>query len=151
MPQVKHGQAAGEQTRAYRAWQNMLGRCYNAQNPKYPVYGARGITVCDRWRNFENFYTDMGDPPENHTLDRKNTEGNYSLNNCRWSTQKEQQRNRRNNHRISYRNQNKTVAEWAEILEIHPNTLYTRLNCLGWSIEKALDPEHTKSHTKTHS
>lgn len=81
----------------YHSWYNMKTRCYNKNYDGFENYGARGITVCDRWRNsFENFYADMGPKPnKDYSLDRINTNGNYEPSNCRWATKSEQVRNQR--------------------------------------------------------
>jgi len=74
----------------------MKQRCYNKNLPKYECWGGRGIIVCDRWlKSFKNFLTDMGECPEGLTLDRKNNNGNYEPDNCKWSTWTEQFLNRR--------------------------------------------------------
>lgn len=82
----------------YTAWYSLIQRCTNQNNPRYPSYGGRGIEVCERWQNsFIDFYDDMGPrPSKNHSIDRINNDGNYEPSNCRWTTRKVQQNNRRN-------------------------------------------------------
>lgn len=80
----------------YRSWCNAKQRCYNADNPRYKDYGARGITMCERWRtSFPSFLADMGDRPPKLSLDRIDVNGNYEPANCRWATASEQNYNRR--------------------------------------------------------
>ena len=74
----------------------MKRRCKNPKASDYEYYGGRGISICVRWLKFENFLEDMGDRPEGMTLDRKNTNGNYGPDNCKWATRTEQARSRRN-------------------------------------------------------
>ena len=79
----------------YQLWKGMRGRCNCPSNISYPNYGARGITVCDRWDDFQLFVEDMGERPQGFTLDRIDNEGPYSPDNCQWSSWSSQQTNRR--------------------------------------------------------
>jgi len=83
----KHGMS---KVLLYRLWGNMIQRCHNKRSKDYPRWGARGITVCKRWRDFNKFHTDMAPRPRGCSLDRKNNNKGYSKANCRWATSKEQ-------------------------------------------------------------
>lgn len=88
----KHGMT---NTSTWITWAGMIARCDHAGNSNYKDYGRRGIAVCERWRSFENFLSDMGERPTGMSIDRVNTNGNYEPGNCRWTTSAEQNRNRR--------------------------------------------------------
>ena len=139
-----HGQS---HSRLYYVYRNMLNRCYNPKVNDFPNYGGRGISVCDEWRkDFQSFYDWAiisgyrdGLKRGECTLDRKNPDGNYSPDNCRWTDEKTQQNNKRSNHYITFQGETKTMAEWAAVKHIRIGTLSKRINVLGWSIERALN------------
>ena len=83
--------------RTWRTWYNMIDRCTNENCKDYGYYGGRGISVCDRWKDFENFLNDMGTAPKNKSLDRIDSDGDYEPFNCRWATKTEQNQNRSHN------------------------------------------------------
>ena len=81
----------------YGVWKAMIQRCHNPKNKHYNNYGGRGISVCDKWRKFEAFYSDMGKRPEKMTIERLNNNGDYEFSNCKWVSRYDQNRNMRNN------------------------------------------------------
>lgn len=93
---IKHGHAtSGKQSRTYKSWAGMLSRCSDKNVASYYLYGGRGVRVCRRWQKFARFLSDMGERPPGKTLERRNVNGNYTLQNCYWATAQEQGRNRR--------------------------------------------------------
>lgn len=130
-------------SRIYRIWTNMMTRCYNRNSDKFKWYGERGISVCEKWQIFYGFLEDMGDSyKEGLTLDRRNNDKNYSKDNCRWVTQKQQCNNQRTNRIITINGEAKTVAEWADIVGLEAKTIYSRLYN-GWSGDRAvLEKKH---------
>lgn len=125
-------------TRIYKTWLGMRQRCSNPNNIGYQDYGGRGITVCPEWERFEQFFQDMGHPPSpQHSLDRIDNDKGYSSDNCQWADRKQQMRNRRNTRFLTFKDQTKSLAEWAEIIGLPQDRLYARLR-RGWSVEAAL-------------
>jgi len=104
-------------------------------------YGGRGITVCKEWRrSFEVFYADMGPrPSKDHSVERKDNNGNYEPNNCKWATRSEQARNMRVTNFLPFRGEMVALPTVAEAVGLKPNTLYYRLFVYGWSLERALN------------
>ena len=118
----------------------IIQRCYNPNNKRYKNYGGRGIVMCDEWRdNSDSFIKDMisGFSPE-LSIERIDNNGNYTLENCKWTTNREQSNNRRNNNIIEFNNKKQTLAKWCEELGIKHNTILMRLNKYGWTLEKTL-------------
>ena len=136
---TKHGHRhRGKTSKIYVAWNNMIARCTNVNDPAYHNYGGRGITICKRWMKFINFLADMGEPPTNkHSIDRIDNDKGYCKSNCEWVTRKEQQRNTRKNRLETYDGKTQCLAAWAEESGINPFTFYNRI-WRGWSLDKAL-------------
>ena len=123
----------------HKAWKAMHDRCNNPNSHNYLHYGGRGISVCVRWDSFENFYTDMGNRPKSKTsIDRIDNDGDYTPENCRWATQKQQMRKTRNNYIITHAGKTRCLAEWSEVLNVRYGLLATRIFTQGWSDERAL-------------
>lgn len=132
----KHGMTGSPE---YKAWQGMRERCYKSTQHNYHRYGGRGITVCDRWKNsFLHFYQDMGKRPSpEHSIDRRDNDGNYEPGNCRWATPVEQGNNRSTNVRHLVNEHAITIAQLARQLEIPVSTLDARLR-YGYTVEEAI-------------
>lgn len=129
-------------TRLHRIWRSIKDRCYNPNNQDYKHYGGRGISVCDEWKSdFMVFYkwalsTGYG---EELTIDRIDTNGWYSPENCRWVSMIEQSNNRRNNKVITFRGESLTIAQWSRKTGVKYGDIQNRLN-YGYSFEEAINP-----------
>lgn len=122
----------------YRAWLGAKARCLNPNSKSYKDYGGRGIKICKRWENFQNFFVDMGlRPSSKHSIERIENNGSYEPGNCRWATSKEQSNNTRWNRVVFMGGKKKTLTQWAELSGINYNTLKYRLSH-GWTTERAL-------------
>lgn len=134
---TKHGL---EHTRLYRIWRGIMARCYNPESNRYHRYGGRGITVCEEWKNDVKAFFDWAVANgyrDDLTIDRKDNDGPYSPDNCRWATQKEQLNHTSRNRNVTINGVTKTVTQWAEINGISIGTVWTRLR-RGWDDEKAV-------------
>jgi hypothetical protein len=132
---TRHGKTG---TSVYHCWASLKDRCKNPKAKSYRDYGARGITVCERWHLFDNFLADMGEPPEpGWMIERTDNEKGYSPDNCIWATRIHQQRNTRRNRLITFNGETKTLAEWSEVLKINRRTLAARIDISGWSVPKS--------------
>lgn len=134
-----HGEARhGQRTAEYRVWKQMRRRCNDPRAPRYARYGGRGISVCERWKEYEAFLTDMGRKPSaDHTLDRINSDGNYEPENCRWATPDLQSMNRAYTWKVVVDGQTMTVPKAAASRGLKYHTVRARL-LAGKTIEQAL-------------
>lgn len=133
---IKHGHARWKQpaTPEYRVWAGMKQRCTNPNKKDWADYGGRGISVCPEWFNdFGRFLADVGfRPSSNHSLERKDNNGNYEPGNVKWATAQEQARNRRSPLvMVSHEGETMCVADWAKRLGVSPFTLYSRVKRYG--------------------
>lgn len=130
-----HGMA---KTPIYNAWWNMRERCRDPKRKDWKSYGGRGITVCERWKEFPNFLADMGERPSPaHSIDRIDNNGNYEPGNCRWATAWEQRNNMTMNRRIKIDFCELTAAQWARERGFPPYLIHGRLH-KGWSERDAV-------------
>lgn len=123
-----HGQASNhKRTRTYTSWASMMDRCHWGGHKKmFARYGEKGRIVCERWHSFENFYADMGDRPENTSLDRVDNNGNYEPSNCRWADRKTQAMNTSRTVKVIYKNSVRKVKELIEELNIPAKAFRSR-------------------------
>jgi hypothetical protein len=133
-------------TAEYLIWHHMIRRCEKPTNSAYKNYGGRGITICKEWRSsFPRFLADMGPrPTPQHSIERKNNNGNYEPSNCVWLLKSEQNKNRRCNRYFTINGETACLAEWAKRSNINSDTVASRLK-RGMSIEDALALPSTRS------
>ncbi len=127
--------------RLYQIWADMKRRCYTKYRENYKYYGARGIEVCDEWKNnFESFkeWALANGYKEHLTIDRIDVNGNYEAQNCRWCTVAEQNNNKRTNKVLEFEGERHTISEWSRITGIDKSTINKRVFKRGWSVEDAL-------------
>jgi len=122
----------------YWVWADMKSRCSNKNHKAYRNYGGRGIKVCERWKSFDNFYSDMTPRPEGMMLDRIDNDAGYGPENCKWSTRKEQNRNRRNCIYVSDGEEKVTLKEYCRRKALPYRPIVKRIQDRGWPINAAL-------------
>lgn len=141
MTYIIHG-AAKRNIRLYRLWLNMRKRCYDPTVDSYSLYGGRGITVCAEWLNDPMAFVEWAEKQDGFatlTIDRKDFNGPYSPDNCRFISTKEQARNRRSNLLLTHNGETKCLAEWCEVLGLNVGTVWSRLN-RGETVAEAFRP-----------
>lgn len=140
---MKHNMSG---TRFYQIWCSMKQRCFYTKHNRFKNYGGRGITICEEWLDFQNFYQDMYKSYQKHckengerntTIDRKDFQDNYTKENCHWNTLGRQNLNRTNNHLLTYNGETKPLTQWAREKGFRRGLLENRLR-RGWSVEKSL-------------
>lgn len=137
----KHGHTPTGQKPSitYQTWINMISRCKYPSHGSYKYCGARGIRVCDRWKDFSLFLADMGERPSTkHSIDRIDNDGHYEPGNCRWATRAEQHRNMRQNVNVTIDGVTKCVTDWAREYGMVPSTIMARINVMGWDPVRAV-------------
>lgn len=127
----------------YPCWKAVVRRCTVPKSKDYERYGGRGIKVCDRWlesdgRGFLNFKEDMGNRPDGFSIDRIDVDGDYEPSNCRWASDDQQRRNKRNSVMLTFNGETKNLTDWADVLGVSRDLLWDRYKVLGWSVEDTL-------------
>jgi len=121
---TRHGKT---NTPTWKSWWAMIKRCSYKNAINFERYGGRGISVCERWKNFENFLADMGERPTGMSIDRINVDGNYEPSNCRWATALEQNRNTSKTVFVELSGKKLSIAEAAEIIGVQRETIKRRI------------------------
>lgn len=141
-----HGDSVGGvSTKEYKCWLSLKSRCTRPQDNAYKDYGARGITVCDRWmESYSNFLLDMGRAPtKKHSIERIDNNLGYTPINCKWATMTEQSNNRRSSRMEEYAGEKRSVSDWCRKLNLHYATITTRIE-RGWTIQMAFETKINK-------
>lgn len=138
-------------TAEYSVWGSMKNRCNNPNCKEYKDYGARGISVSERWSNsFEDFLSDMGErPSDKHEIERVDNDKNYELSNCKWGLKKEQCLNRRSNFLVTHSGLTRPLKIWTDELGIDYFKTRKRIREYGWSPEKAFNTNRDARRTNS--
>ena len=132
-------------------WRSMHNRCYNKTQASFVNYGGRGIVVDAKWHGadgFRQFLSDMGPCPAGATLERKDNDGPYSAENCRWASRSEQAKNKRNNRHITANGKTQTLADWARELGCSPATILHRIKKGATETEAVTRPVSERPNAK---
>lgn len=130
--------------RAHSIWLGMKSRCSTKSHASYFRYGGAGITVCDRWLDFETFLRDMGPPHPGQSIDRMDGTKGYSPENCRWATREEQQNNLKSNVNLTFDGKTQSMGKWAREIGLNYSTLQERID-RGMPVELALSKENFRN------
>lgn len=139
---VKHGRGSsqkGRRDKTYAAWFCMKSRCQRTADLEYQRYGGRGVTVCARWQDFQKFFSDMGECPPEHTLDRKDPWGNYEPGNCRWATRSQQSQNLRTTRKFLFGETMWSLTELSVAFDVSREKLKYRLCEKSLTVAQALE------------
>lgn len=136
---LTHGHHVGRRTsRTLKSYRHAKSRCMNPNDPKYPVYGGRGVTMCQRWvDSFEEFLADMGECPPGLTLDRIDVNGNYEPRNCRWATAATQVRNKTTNVFVEHQGETMILKDFAARIGVNYKSLHARIKYRGQTAHEA--------------
>lgn len=142
---TKHGRAPRENREPeYAVWLTMKARCMRRTAAGFASYGARGISVCERWLSYENFISDMGKRPSDaHTLERRDNDLGYGPDNCEWATRAVQANNKRSSRHIEHNGKTLTYSEWSCLSGVPQATIRWR-HLHGWSAQDAIFKPTTK-------
>lgn len=139
MPAASHGMSY---TPEHNTWCEIHRRCYDPKRDSYKTHGARGIKVCARWADFENFFADMGErPSRDHSIDRIDNDGNYEPSNCKWSTNSEQNLNKRTNLIVTAFGRTAPLGAFINAQAGKSSSYkkaWKRISKYGWTAERAL-------------
>lgn len=141
MPYTQEQRRKPTRTKLQQAWHDMRRRCYDPKSSRYSRYGARGITICDEWRdNFEAFkaWSLANGFADDLTIDRKDNDNGYTPENCRWIARRPQVYSRSSNRTVTHNGETLSLAEWADRLGLDAGLLWSRIFREEWSVERAL-------------